>query len=157
LRSDLLYNLVRTAFGPCLAAVYTRVFSEAFLKNLLHLREHRTFFSPPKTDVKYKYATLLYYRLGALFLENQNVTCYGPSMTTTPKKAKPRTPQQRMASRRDRLRAQGLRPVQHWVPDLRDPRILTEIRRESVMLSRHPENAAIDDWLDTVRDPEDWS
>ena len=78
-------------------------------------------------------------------------------MTTTPKKAKPRTPQQRMASRRDRLRAQGLRPVQHWVPDLRDPRILTEIRRESAMLSRHPENAAIDDWLDTVRDPEDWS
>jgi hypothetical protein len=25
-------------------------------------------------------------------------------------------------SRRERLRAQGLRPVQHWVPDLRDPR-----------------------------------
>ena len=32
-------------------------------------------------------------------------------MATTPKKSKPRTPQQRMASRRERLRAQGLRPV----------------------------------------------
>ena len=79
------------------------------------------------------------------------------AMATTPKKAKPRTPQQRMASRRERLRAQGLRPVQHWVPDLRDPKVLAEIRREGAMLSKHPEDAAIDDWLDTVRDPEDWS
>jgi hypothetical protein len=78
-------------------------------------------------------------------------------MVATPKKTKPRTPQQRMASRRERLRAQGLRPVQHWVPDLRDPRVLREIRREGAMLSKHPENAAIDDWLDTVRDPDDWS
>jgi uncharacterized protein YuzE len=29
--------------------------------------------------------------------------------------------------------------------DLRDPRILAEIRRESSMLSKHPGNAAIDD------------
>jgi len=78
-------------------------------------------------------------------------------MATTPKKSKPRTPQQRMASRRERLRAQGLRPVQHWVPDLRDPKVLAQIRREGAMLSKHPEDAATDDWLDTVRDPEDWS
>jgi antidote-toxin recognition MazE-like antitoxin len=78
-------------------------------------------------------------------------------MPTTPKKSKPRTAQQRMASRRERLRAQGLRPVQHWVPDLRDPKVLAAIRREGAMLSKHPEDAAIDDWLDTVRDPEDWS
>ncbi|WP_291863834.1 antitoxin MazE family protein [Bradyrhizobium sp.] len=62
-----------------------------------------------------------------------------------------------MASRRERLRAQGLRPAQHWVPDLRDPKVLAEIRREVAMLSKHPEDAAIDDWLDTVRDPADWS
>ena len=79
-------------------------------------------------------------------------------MATTPKKkAKPRTPRQRMASRRERLRAQGLRPVQHWVPDLRDPKVLVEIRREGARLSKHPDNAAIDDWLDMVRDPGDWS
>ncbi|MGH6779400.1 MAG: antitoxin MazE family protein [Bradyrhizobium sp.] len=80
------------------------------------------------------------------------------SSGNTPKKVKrPRTPQQRMAARRQRLRAAGLRPVQHWVPDLRDPRVLAQIRREAAMLSKHPENAAIDDWLDTVRDPDDWS
>ena len=55
------------------------------------------------------------------------------------------------------LRAQGLRPVQHWVPDLRDPKVLAQIRREAAMLSRHPEDAVIDDWLDKMRDPEDWS
>ena len=77
-------------------------------------------------------------------------------MSTSPKKPKPQTPAQRMASRRARLRAQGLRPVQHWVPDLRDPKILAEIRREGEMLSKHPDNAAIDDWLDLMRDPDDW-
>jgi hypothetical protein len=78
-------------------------------------------------------------------------------MAGTPKKSKPRTPKQRMASRRERLRAQGLRPVQHWVPDLRDPKVLAEIRREIKLMAQHPENDAIDDWLDAIRDPKDWS
>ncbi len=77
-------------------------------------------------------------------------------MATTPKKAKPRTPQQRMSARRERLRAQGLRPVQHWVPDLRDPKVLAEIRREGAMMAKHPENDAIDDWIDQVVDWDAW-
>jgi hypothetical protein len=77
-------------------------------------------------------------------------------MATTRKKAKPRTPQQRMASRRERLRAQGLRPVQHWVPDLRDPKVLTEIRREGAMMAKHPDNDAVDDWIDQVVDWDAW-
>jgi len=72
------------------------------------------------------------------------------------KKAKPRTPKQRMASRRERLRAQGLRPVQHWVPDLRDPKVLAEIRREIKLMAQHPENDAIDDWIESVYDWESW-
>jgi hypothetical protein len=78
-------------------------------------------------------------------------------MATTRKKAKPRTPQQRMASRRERLRAQGLRPVQFWVPDLRDPKVQADIRRQAKLMAQHPENDAIDDWLDAIRDPSDWS
>ncbi|MDE2378009.1 MAG: DUF3018 family protein, partial [Bradyrhizobium sp.] len=41
-------------------------------------------------------------------------------MATTPKKtgkSSPLSSSQRMAARRARLRALGLRPVQHWVPD----------------------------------------
>ena len=77
-------------------------------------------------------------------------------MATTPKKSKPRTPQQRMAARRERLRAQGLRPVQYWVPDLRNPKVLAEIRREIKMMAQHPENDAIDAWNEAAYDWSDW-
>jgi hypothetical protein len=60
-----------------------------------------------------------------------------------------------MQARRDRLRAQGLRPVQHWVPDLRNPRVRAAIRREAALLSQHPENAAIDRWIESAYDPGD--
>jgi hypothetical protein len=62
-----------------------------------------------------------------------------------------------MHARRQRLRAAGLRPVQHWVPDLRNPRVRAAIRREAASLSRHPDNAAIDAWLEAMYDPSDWS
>src|SRR3954467_4667396 len=42
--------------------------------------------------------------------------------------------------------ARGLRLVQHWVPDLRDPNVLAEIRNEAKLLAQHPENDAIDAW-----------
>ena len=77
-------------------------------------------------------------------------------MATTPKKSKPRTPRQRMASRRERLRAQGLRPVQYWVPDLRNPKVLAKIRREIKMMAQHPENNAIDAWNEAAYDWSDW-
>jgi hypothetical protein len=77
-------------------------------------------------------------------------------MPTVRKKAKPRTPQQRMASRRERLRAQGLRPVQFWVPDLRDPKVVADLRRQAKLMAQHPENDAIDDWIEQVVDWEAW-
>jgi hypothetical protein len=77
-------------------------------------------------------------------------------MPQKPKRSRPKTPRERMSARRERLRAQGLRPVQHWVPDLRDPRVLAEIRREGELLAKHPENAAIDDWIDAVYDWSEW-
>jgi len=77
-------------------------------------------------------------------------------MPTKPKPTRPKTAQERMSARRKRLRAQGLRPVQHWVPDLRDPRIRAEIRREAALLASHPENDAIDDWIEAVYDWSEW-
>jgi hypothetical protein len=77
-------------------------------------------------------------------------------MATTRKKVKPPTPQQRTASRRARLRAQRLRRVEFWVPDLRDPKVLAEIRREAKLMAQHPENDAIDDWIEQVYDWEAW-
>ena len=77
-------------------------------------------------------------------------------MAATPKKTKPQTPQQRMASRRARLRAQGLRPVQHWVPDLRDSKVLAKIRREVKLMAQHPENDAVDAWNEAAYDWSAW-
>jgi Antitoxin MazE-like len=56
-----------------------------------------------------------------------------------------------MTSRRERLR-EGLRPVQHWVPDLRDPKVLAQIRREVKLMAQHPENDAIDAWNEAIYD-----
>jgi hypothetical protein len=78
------------------------------------------------------------------------------TMPKKTKKTKPRTPEQRIATRRGRLRAQELRPVQHSVPDLRDPKVLAQIRREVKMMARHPENDAIDDWIESVSDWDSW-
>jgi hypothetical protein len=46
---------------------------------------------------------------------------------------KPRVPNgatQRMAAYRQRMRGRGLRPVQIWLPDMRDPAFLSLIARE---------------------------
>jgi len=61
-----------------------------------------------------------------------------------------------MAARRQRLRAQGLRPVQHWVPDLRDPKVLADLRRQAKLLARHPENAEVDAWIEAMTDFSEW-
>jgi hypothetical protein len=78
-------------------------------------------------------------------------------MAATPKKKpKSRTPL-RETSRRKGLRAQEPRPAKFRVPDLRDPKVAAEIRRQARLMAQHPENDAIDDWLDAIRDPSDWS
>jgi hypothetical protein len=43
---------------------------------------------------------------------------------------KPTSSAERVARRRVRLRAAGLRPVQFWIPDTRDPQFIEECRRQ---------------------------
>jgi hypothetical protein len=61
-----------------------------------------------------------------------------------------------MAARRARLRAQGLRPVQHRVPDLRNPKVLADLRQQAKLMAQHPENDAIDAWNEAAHDWSDW-
>ena len=72
------------------------------------------------------------------------------------RKSKPKPARERMQARRKRLRAQGLRPVQHWVPDLRDRRVRADLRRQGRLLASHPENTAVDAWIEQVYDSSDW-
>jgi hypothetical protein len=78
-------------------------------------------------------------------------------MATTRKMATPRTAQKRMTSRSERSPAQKRPLGQFRVPDLRDPKVVADIRRQAKLMAQHPENDAIDDWLDAIRDPSDWS
>jgi Protein of unknown function (DUF3018) len=43
---------------------------------------------------------------------------------------------QRMTEYRMRLRAQGLRPVQFWLPDTRSPKFIAACREQSLALAR---------------------
>lgn len=77
-------------------------------------------------------------------------------MPPKPKNPQPKTAQQRMQARRERLRAQGLRPIQHWVPDLRDPRVKADMRRQAKLLGRPVEDRAVDDWIERAYDWSEW-
>jgi hypothetical protein len=80
-----------------------------------------------------------------------------PSKNKNSRKAvRPKTAQERMSARRARLRAQGLRPVQHWVPDLRDIKVLADLRRQGRLLAQHPENDEIDAFIDAAYDWSEW-
>ena len=60
-------------------------------------------------------------------------------MASTPHRTK--TTRDRVSRHRARLREQGLRPLQVWVPDTRAPGFLEEARRQSLAVaeSRHAE------------------
>ena len=47
-----------------------------------------------------------------------------------------KTSRQKVAAHRQRLRAQGLRPIQIWVPDVRAPGFAEEARRQSLAVAR---------------------
>lgn len=55
---------------------------------------------------------------------------------------------QRVAKRREALRAQGLRPKQIWVPDLRDPKMLAEIKREVASINKSEDEASVMAWIE---------
>jgi hypothetical protein len=56
-----------------------------------------------------------------------------------PRKRKPVTSRQKVRAHRERLRAQGLRPIQIWVPDTRSRKFASQASRQSrlVASSRH--------------------
>jgi hypothetical protein len=49
--------------------------------------------------------------------------------------SKPRPSRAKVAEHRARLRAQGLRPIQIWVPDVRAPAFRSEARRQSIAVA----------------------
>lgn len=49
--------------------------------------------------------------------------------------SKPRSSRVKVREHRDRLRSQGLRPIQIWVPDVRAPSFRSEAHRQSLAVA----------------------
>ena len=58
---------------------------------------------------------------------------------------------QRTARYRAAKRAQGLRLRQFWVPDLSDPKVQEQIRREVEEINRRDRESGIMDYLESIR------
>jgi hypothetical protein len=51
---------------------------------------------------------------------------------------------------RQRLRAQGMRPIQIWVPDVHSPQFAAEARRQCLLANASEEEAEIQAFIDSV-------
>ncbi|MCM0021932.1 MAG: antitoxin MazE family protein [Tagaea sp.] len=62
----------------------------------------------------------------------------------------------RVAKRRAALRRAGLRPVQIWVPDTRNPAYIADVKRRCLALRGDPQEKEILDWIEAVADYSGW-
>jgi hypothetical protein len=69
--------------------------------------------------------------------------------------AKPRASRFKVREHRARLRDQGLRPIQIWVPDVRSPTFRSEAHRQSVAVAASAHATEDQTFIDTVTDWED--
>ena len=53
-----------------------------------------------------------------------------------PAKTQPRPSRDKVRAHRKRLREQGLRPIQIWVPDMRSPSFARQAHRQSAAVAR---------------------
>jgi hypothetical protein len=56
----------------------------------------------------------------------------------------------KVGAHRARLRAQGLRPIQIWVPDTRAPGFAAEARRQCLLAERSPHAADDQAFVDSI-------
>ena len=56
---------------------------------------------------------------------------------------------------RERLRQQGLRPIQLWVPDVRSPAFAKEAHRQSRVVARSAQEKEDQDFIDSICDWDD--
>jgi hypothetical protein len=61
----------------------------------------------------------------------------------------------KVRAHRKRLREQGLRPIQIWVPDVRSPEFVKEARRQSLLVARSAREQDDQAFIDSVSDWQD--
>jgi hypothetical protein len=73
----------------------------------------------------------------------------GPSKASAQEKRRIAN-RRKVREHRQRLRAQGMRPIQVWVPDVHSPEFAAEARRQSLLVAQSPEEAEIQAFIDSV-------
>ncbi|HKN35780.1 MAG TPA: antitoxin MazE family protein [Terriglobales bacterium] len=58
----------------------------------------------------------------------------------------------KVRAHRKRLRQQGLRPIQIWVPDMRSPAFVTEAHLQSLAVAKSPHAKEDQDFINAVSD-----
>lgn len=66
--------------------------------------------------------------------------------------ARSKSSRDKVRAHRKRLREQGLRPIQIWVPDTRSPEFATEAHRQSLAVSKSPHADDDQDFIDSISD-----
>lgn len=64
----------------------------------------------------------------------------------------PRDSRDKVRAYRDRLRQQGLRPIQIWVPDARSPAFAAEARRQSLAVAQSSHASEDQDFIEAISD-----
>ncbi len=67
-------------------------------------------------------------------------------------KTKSNSSKAKVAAHRKRLRKQGLRPIQLWVPDMRSPQFVREAHRQSLAVARSRDEKQDQDFIDAMSD-----
>lgn len=57
---------------------------------------------------------------------------------------------EKVRAHRQRLREQGLRPVQFWLPDVNSPEFIAEAHRQSLLVSQSPSEADDQAFIDSL-------
>ncbi|GAA1130178.1 MULTISPECIES: antitoxin MazE-like protein [Microbacterium] len=63
------------------------------------------------------------------------------------------TGRERVAEYRRRMRERGLRPLQVWVPDVRDPSFAVEASRQTALIAAHPFAQAEQAYIESISEP----
>lgn len=65
---------------------------------------------------------------------------------------RPKSSREKVRAHRQRLREQGLRPVQIWVPDVRSSTFKAEAHRQSLAVAESASSRQDQDFIDAVSD-----
>ena len=67
-------------------------------------------------------------------------------------KSRPKSSRDKVRAHRGRLREQGLRPIQIWVPDMRSPTLVAEAHRQSLAVARSAHAKEDQEFIDAISD-----